>query len=155
MSKSELLLNTLLLRAGSVITEGEIFALKKRWRPQNCTNRGIDAEQEQGELMEHGPFQISDEQAAKGIAWWRAMCYRKDGSRRDTQFTRANLQDHHWSVLETVERFALVDWDWRFNGFGMGWTDPVYRMIGSNGCSFDYCPRSWQSGRNATDTIVL
>jgi hypothetical protein len=153
-SKAELLLCTLDLRAGSVIDESEIFALKKRWRPQNCTNRKIDAEQEQADLMENGHYQISDEQAAKGIAWWRSMCFKKDGTRRDTQFTRCNLDEQRWAVVENVTRFELVDWDWRFNGFGRGWTDPIYRMVAGNGAFFDYCPRSWQSGRTANDTII-
>lgn len=157
MNLAKTLLATIELRAGSVITPNEIAALKKRWSPHARVGQDdvVHASDEYSLLMEHGPYQISDEQALKGIDWWQARCFNKKGMRRNTQFTRANLDsDHMWDVLDNCARFELVDWEWQSNGYGLEWPFPVYRMIASDGKWFDYVSMSWQSGGHADRRII-
>lgn len=144
-SLSGLLLETTELRAGSVITEREINALKRRWSPMGRLAQKFGAQKECMDFMEGAPYQISDEHAESGFAWWRAQCFTPTGKRRATKFT-SYLRRHDWDVIDSATRFELVDWYWQTNGYGMYWPFPVYRMLTDKGYSFDYVARPWQSG---------
>lgn len=150
-SLSELLIATRELRAGSVITENEINALKRRWKPRpmgrlTLGGEPVNAQDECEKFMGGAPYHISAEQAEKGFAWWRAQCFTATGKRRDTSFTRRYLTEGEWAVVATGVRFELVDWFWEPNGYGTEWPFPVYRMLTAEGKSFDYVAKAWQSG---------
>lgn len=135
LSKSDTLMATAELRAGSVITEQEINCLKRRWAPHRpkVENPYVEAEA----FFKHGPYWISDEQAEKGINYWRAKCFMKNGNRRDNQFTRANMNDFNWRVLENFYRFQLVAFEFEANAY-VQFPYPIYRMIATDGGVFDY-----------------
>jgi hypothetical protein len=142
---AQTLLDTLDLRRGSVINENEIFALKRRWGPTHVARHRIDRDGEYQAVAEILPMQISDEQAIKGIDWWRAICYGKTGKRRDTSFTR-ELQERHWHVIENAHHFKLVDFNFVGQHYSYLRPLPVYRMIASDGHYFDYVGGNWQTG---------
>lgn len=146
-SLSQALLDNLKQRKGTVVTEREMKGLKKRWGPHNCKDRKIDAYAESEAFEEAGPFKVSEEQTAKGLAWWKSKVFKPDGAVRDTAFVRDNqLRNYHFNILLTFKRFEFVGWEFIGNSPDWQWPFPVYRVVGKNGDSFRYTARSWQSG---------
>lgn len=144
-------INAAELRSGGVITEAEINALKNRW----SGHRRKDAAYEQQLRVEQfGPYRISDEQCAKGLAWWRAQLFTKKGALRMTQFvlqvSAEVAADAVAHVVRTATHFELADFDEEWNNAGMCWIFPRYRLCGA-GKRFTYTARPWQSGRDANN----
>lgn len=147
------LLETLELRAGSVITEKEILALRKRWRPLSKAVREgrIDPQQEDCDLQEYLPMRVADEQAGKGLRWLRSMMLRKDGitPRRTKWMGAQQISDDsgHIHVVQTLDHFLLVGFTWDYNTTGtLAWPQPIYRAVAHNGAFFDYVARAWTAG---------
>jgi len=147
-SIAKLLLDAAELRAGSVITEAEIAALKRRWNPFNADRNGIDAYAECCALMEGGPFQLTAEHIEKGKAFWRAKLFLNNGELRKTQFVREIEAGNSWAghIIKHLDTFQLFDWEWTINSYGISWPFPVIRAQTAAGLHFDYIMRPWQSG---------
>lgn len=157
-SASKLLLDTIELRAGSIVTATEVRALKWRWGPRAMRRWAIDGETESYIFQEHGPFQVDKPLTDSGIAWWRASLLRKDGTMRNNAWTQGQGLHVEDGVLPTSEgkrvmriladctHFTLDDWhfDYTEHGHCCG-SFPVFRMHGA-GDSFAYIARPWQSG---------
>lgn len=140
-SLSELLIATRELRAGSVITESEISALKRRWSPMG--RLAATAYEESIEFMEGGPYHIGAEQTEKGKQYWRALMLKSNGTIRNTVFTRGmSVKDQ--LTAQQIHRFELVDWEFISSNNGMrAWPYPVYRALDVAGNSFDYYAGHW------------
>lgn len=132
LTKAEILLATAELRSGSIITENEIACLMRRW-----SHQGDDAGGEIEDFMAHGPYRVSEEQTAKGLAWWQKKCWTPCCKRRDTEFTRQNLTDLTWWILNNFDHFLLLDFELYSSGYRYH-PYPVYRVVATSGSSFDY-----------------
>lgn len=158
-SKAGLLLQTIELRAGSIITSEEVRALKHRWRWRYAQRMSVNIEQEIFDVFEDfGPFQIDKALTDSGLAWWRANLLRKDGSMRNNAWTQGQSLhveggdkptregEEVLRILNGFERFELSDWHVDHNSFGEPVVSfPIFTMHGA-GDSFTYIARSWQSG---------
>ena len=145
------------LRSGGVITEQEIKALKKRWsgHTRNRHNENVpgghDAFSEQERVEQFAPYRISEEQCAKGLAWWRAKLFKKDGTLRQTKFTAylsGQQLDRTTLAVLYPSHFELVEFVEEWNQLGnMCWVYPRYRLVGKE-ASFVYTARAWQAGED-------
>ena len=167
-SHAKLLLDTIELRAGSIITSEEVRALKHRWSRRGLMSHrhqasrlagDIDIEKEIYDVFgEHGPFQIDKALTDSGLAWWKANLLRKDGTMRNNAWTQGqslHVEDgdlptgYGTRVLHTLnkfERFELTNWQVDYNHFGEPCASfPMFTMHGA-GDQFSYIARPWQSG---------
>ena len=162
-SKARLLLDTIELRSGSIITSVEVRALKHRWSRRGLMRRSktphnIDIEAETFEMFDsYGPFQIDKALTDSGLAWWRANLLRKDGTMRNNAWTQGQGLCYEGSavtalggrvlrILNGFERFELTNWQVDYNSFGEPCASfPMFTMHGA-GDSFTYIARPWQSG---------
>jgi hypothetical protein len=157
---AKLLLDTIELRAGSVITKREIDALKRRWCWRtlfriNPNQNPLGQVYDEIEMVFGSDrdirYQVDAELTASGLAWWRAAMFRKDGTLRETQFVR-EIDDHPYRdyivrILHDFNRFELVDWYVDMNAYGMFSAFPVYAMLGRSSVNgVRYIARPWQSG---------
>ena len=163
-SKAKLLLDTIELRSGSIITSVEVRALKHRWSRRGLMRRSktphnIDIEAETFEMFDsYGPFQIDKALTESGLAWWRANLLRKDGTMRNNAWTQGQElcvagqelpllrgQDV-LAILNGFTHFTLDNWQVDYNSFGEPCASfPMFTMHGA-GNSFTYIARPWQSG---------
>lgn len=174
-SKAKLLLDTIELRSGSIITSQEVRALKHRWSGRGLMGRrhtasrlagDIDIEKETFEMFDsYGPFQIDKALTESGLAWWRANLLRKDGEMRNTAWTQGQGLTHDdtlqsvpgcyvitpegedvLAILNGFTHFTLDNWQVDYNSFGEPCASfPMFTMHGA-GNSFTYIARPWQSG---------
>ncbi len=149
-TQAQLFLDTLELRKGSVITPTEVNRIKRRWNPWRALKNGIVVYDEYERFMEAGPFQVTKEAQQVGINWWMSTVFRKDGEPRVTEFVRQLpiSTDRIKRVLENVEQFLLIDWEFESNQVGtLEWPFPVYQVSSSTD-GFSYVQRPWISGCN-------
>jgi hypothetical protein len=162
-SKAVLLLGTLELRTGSVITSEEIRALKHRWSWRGLmrrTKNPINIEAETFEMFDSfGPFQIDKALAESGLAWWKANLLRKDGTMRNNAWTQGQCLHGDGDmatvtaegarilrILNGFDHFELTNWQVDYNHFNAPCASfPMFTMHGA-GDSFTYIARPWQSG---------
>ena len=161
-SKAKLLLDTIELRAGSIITSVEVRALKWRWRRRYMQRMGIDIEAEIDSVFcdeegEQRHYQIDKALTESGLAWWRANLLRKDGTMRNNAWTQGQELCYEGSavtarggrvlrILNGFEHFMLEGWHVDYNHFGDPCASfPVFGMHGA-GDQFTYIARPWQSG---------
>jgi hypothetical protein len=144
------LLDTLELRAGSVITASEIAALKKRWRPLNraVQDGRIDVAQESADLYDALPMRVCDEQALRGLDYLRKLLLRKDGTVRNTKLALdQGVGDDHATVINTLDHFLFVGFRWDWNQiYTVAWPQPIYRAVAHDGQWFEYVARAWTAG---------
>lgn len=133
------------LRSGGIITEQEINAPKKRWSRCGLANKSGGYADEVEHVEEHGPYRISAEQSAKGLAWWMANTHKATGEWRNNKFV-AEMSEYQRHILDTFAHFELAGWHEEYNGYGSGAYSPIYRVVATDGAHFDYVGRSWQSG---------
>jgi hypothetical protein len=144
-SISKALLDTIAERSGTVITEREMKALKKRWNPFFVRQYGIDLVAEYDKFVLAAPFLVSPEQTEKGLKWWKDKVFLPDGKVRNTAFVKENMRERYIEVLRDFDRFEFVDWEFVGN-HGFEHLFPVYRVIAKRGDGFKYAAKSWQSG---------
>lgn len=142
-SKALLLLQSVELRKGSVIGADEVAALQRRWRPYGPMVGTRFEEYEQ--LNTAMPFQVDLTATVAGLAWWRKMCFRKDGKTRATTFTEENCSPTVVHVLNNFDHFELVDFTWLSQ---CERPFPVYEAVAKDGERFEFVQRSGQSGGN-------
>lgn len=114
--------------------------MKQRYPYMHASVPAADADELMQLIWDHTP-QVSDAQAAKGVAWLRSVAYTPTGRRRNTDAAR-EFSSEDLTALEQcthAPRFSLVDID--LDSFA-----PVYRAYGANGAFFDYVAAAWQSG---------
>lgn len=148
MAIAKTLLQTIELRSGSMITWREIDALLKRWRPRSALVRSgkIDPMEEEVELFDACPMQVSDEQGKRGLDYLRKLLLRKDGALRNTALIRdQGINDEHRRVLYTLDHFLFVGMAWD-HGTHVSRPYPTYRAVSTTGDWFEYIARPWQSG---------
>lgn len=169
-SKAAMLLGTLELRTGSVITSEEIRALKHRWSRRGIMHHRhtasilagdmIDIEAETFEMFDSfGPFQIDKALTDSGLAWWKANLLRKDGTLRNNAWTQGqglHVEDGDlptpkgervMRIVTDFWRFELTNWQVDYNMFGEPCASfPMFTMFGTSNDSFTYIARPWQSG---------
>lgn len=149
MTIANALLSTLELRAGSVITETEIAAMKKRLGPNRQRRVHSDACEQLERLQDALPMQISDEQAKKGLDYLRKLLLRKDGTLRDTALIRDQglADDTHGQVIRTLDHFLFTGFHEDCNDVGcVVRMYPIYRAMAHNGPWFEYVARPWVAG---------
>jgi hypothetical protein len=145
------LLDTLELRAGSVITQTEIAALKKRWRPHGWlarTDPDIMAD-EQRDLYDALPMFVCDEQAKRGLDYLRNLLLKKDGTLRQSKLVEGFgvTDDGHGQVVRTLDHFLFTGFHEDRNAFGCVVSlYPIYRAVAHNGPWFEYVARPWVGG---------
>lgn len=151
-STARLLIDTIELRAGSIITSTEVRALKHRWSKRLYANqrmaKPIDIEKEIfGVFDEYGPFQIDKALTDSGLAWWKANLLRKDGTLRENVWIKdQGFNEDHVRIVHCFKHFTLDNWHVDYNGFGQPCASfPIFTMHGA-GDSFTYIARPWQSG---------
>lgn len=149
MAIAKTLLSTLELRAGSTITQSEIAALKKRWRPRGALARK-DSDKllaEQQALQDALPMRVSDEQGKCGLDYLRKLLLRKDGHLRDTALVRDEglRDDTHGQVIRTLDHFLFTGFH-SDNVLTAPSLYPIYRAVAHNGPWFEYVARPWVGG---------
>ena len=121
------------------ITEGQIGGLKRKLNWCDIDHNYYN------ELLEIHRPKVTKEQAAKGLAWllnqWKTP---KGNERKNNPFG-----SREETILDDFSHFELVgmygDWNEYYGEYHN--FSPVYRVIASNGDSFDYVYASWQSGQ--------
>lgn len=150
MAIAKTLLDTLELRAGSTITESEIAALKKRWRPRGRLWR-IDSALVGEEMERLGyalPMRVSDEQGKKGLDYLRKLLLKKDGMLRQSKLIEDfGVTDDHVVVLRRLDHFLFKGFHEDCNAFGDTTAlYPIYRAVASDDGWFEYVARPWVAG---------
>lgn len=141
------LLDTLELRAGSVITPAEIRALQMRWRSRFTPRKNPPNVGEEERALEDAlPMRVCDEQAKRGLDYLRKLLLRKDGELRETQLiVNEGITRRHAQVVRTLDHFLFMGFHWDENG-RMERPYPIYRAVGHDGEWFEYIARPWVQG---------
>jgi hypothetical protein len=147
-----------LAKEGHVFSEGEIIrgmrGLFNEHSRKGLFRRGPSYDDTLGDslnelneyLCEH-PRPISPDHNHKGIDWWRAQCFKKNGAWRETKFTQ-QLHDHRRCVVQAFDHFLFCGFAEEMgnpSGLLYVWL-PIYSMVSHTGTSFDYSYGAWQSG---------
>lgn len=149
-SKAQAFLDTLELRRGSVILPGEVNALKRRWNPHRNHMQNIDRYTEYEAMQAHGPYQVSAEATAVGLAWWCKQVFTPRGEVRKTKFMVdecAHVDVALPFILKNFSHFMLTDWEFVVSG-STDWMFPTYTIYGADNAAVDFVARPWQAGGN-------